>query len=296
MFYSRNLLTGKRIYPLLLVLFLLIFVICMAFSIGGDSDFDTARKEVVLRRIGHELLLQAGDSTSRVLPVNQITKNEYQISFEEPITFQSAPLVNIISRLLAKEPFAKDYVVSVLKCGTSDIIYGFAMSPNTRDNSLPCIGRKQPKGCYIIDIKFKPAGTNIAKNGFILGSLPVLAFIGIAFFRSFKPGKELPEVQTAGILTLGAVLFDALNRKLMINGKQIDLTVTETRLLAIFAQYPNTTIERGRLQKEIWEDEGVIVGRSLDMFISKLRKKLEADPDIRIVVIRSKGYRLEIAS
>jgi PAS domain S-box-containing protein len=76
---------------------------------------------------------------------------------------------------------------------------------------------------------------------------------------------------------------------LLINGKTIDLTGTETRLLLIFALSPNETIERSRLQKEIWEDEGVIVGRSLDMFISKLRKKLELDPNVKIVVVRGKG-------
>ena len=86
------------------------------------------------------------------------------------------------------------------------------------------------------------------------------------------------------------------NRKLIINGKTIDLTGTETRVLLIFALSPNETIERSRLQKEIWEDEGVIVGRSLDMFISKLRKKLEFDPNINIVVIRGKGYKLEISA
>jgi DNA-binding response OmpR family regulator len=82
----------------------------------------------------------------------------------------------------------------------------------------------------------------------------------------------------------------------IINEKIIELTGTETRVLLIFAASPNETIERSRLQKEIWEDEGVIVGRSLDMFISKLRKKLELDPNIKIVVIRGKGYKLEISS
>jgi DNA-binding response OmpR family regulator len=86
------------------------------------------------------------------------------------------------------------------------------------------------------------------------------------------------------------------SRKLIINEKTIDLTVTETRILLIFALSPNETIERSRLQKEIWEVEGVIVGRSLDMFISKLRKKLEPDSTIKIAVIRGKGYKLEINS
>jgi DNA-binding response OmpR family regulator len=95
------------------------------------------------------------------------------------------------------------------------------------------------------------------------------------------------------MFSLGKVVFDAKNRKLNINGNAIDLTGTETRVLLIFASSPNETIERSRLQKEIWEDEGVIVGRSLDMFISKLRKKLELDPNIKIAVIRGKGYKLE---
>jgi len=83
---------------------------------------------------------------------------------------------------------------------------------------------------------------------------------------------------------------------MIINENTIDLTGTETRLLHIFALSPNQTIARTRLQKEIWEDEGIIVGRSLDMFISKLRKKLEFDPTIKITVIRGKGYKLEVSS
>lgn len=81
----------------------------------------------------------------------------------------------------------------------------------------------------------------------------------------------------------------------MHNDNTIDLTATESRVLRIFAMSPNMAIERNRIQKEIWEDEGVIVGRSLDMFISKLRKKLEMDEGVKIVVIRGIGYRLEVA-
>jgi DNA-binding response OmpR family regulator len=98
------------------------------------------------------------------------------------------------------------------------------------------------------------------------------------------------------IFTLGSVLFNAQERQLVIKKKSIDLTGTETRLLLIFASSPNQVIARSRLQKEIWEDEGVIVERSLDMFISKLRRKLESGPNINIVVIRGKGYKLEIGS
>ena len=293
---SQNFLSGKRKYLFALILLLFIFVICVAFSMEDGDDFDISRREVLLRRIGHELLLQSGDSTSRVLPVKKIAENEYQIRFENDLSFQPASLVNITRRFLTKDPLASDYVVNVLNCGNSSVVYGYAISKNKKDDIVACIGRVQPIACYMINIKFKSTGINTAKNGYLLGGLSFLAFVGLILLRSFKPRKDLSDSRDTGKLTLGPVFFDAKNQKLEANGKTIDLTGTETRVLLIFALSPNETIERSRLQKEIWEDEGVIVGRSLDMFISKLRKKLEFNPNIKIVVIRGKGYRLEISS
>ena len=110
----------------------------------------------------------------------------------------------------------------------------------------------------------------------------------------FKEQKSSPNIEHNNMFILGSVLFDAINKRLIKNEKTIDLTGTETRLLHIFALSPNEIIAKSLIQKEVWEDEGVIVGRSLDMFISKLRKKLELDPNIKIVAIRGKGYKLEI--
>ena len=296
MLVKRNLLPVKRKHLVGLLLLTFISMICVAFSMTGSDDFDFARREILLRRIGHEILLQSGDSVSRVLPVKKITKNEYQISFENAFTFQPDSLVNTTQRLLAKDPLASDYVVNVLHCANASVAYGYAISKNKKDDIVACIGRRQPVACYMINIQFKPTGIITAKNGYLLGSVTVLAFAGFIFFRSVKPRKVLPDSPHTGIFTLGSISFDAETRKLMINGKTIDLTRTETRVLRIFALSPNEAIERSRLQKEIWEDEGVIVGRSLDMFISKLRKKLEFDPNIRIVVIRGKGYKLEIGA
>lgn len=296
MHLSRNLLTGRRKYLFALILLSIISVIYAVFSMTESDDFDIARREVLLRRIGHEILLQSGDSTSRVLPVKKIAENEYQIRFENELTFQTDSLVNTTQRLLSKDPFTRDYVVNVLNCGNSSVVYGYAISKNKKNDIVACIGRRQPKACYMINIKFKPNGINTARNAYFLGGLLFLAFVGFIFLRSVKPRRALSKDAYNKIFTFGSVLFDAQKRQLLINKKTIDLTGTETRLLLIFASSPNETIERSRLQKEIWEDEGVVVGRSLDMFISKLRKKLELDPNINIVVIRGKGYKLEISS
>jgi hypothetical protein len=291
---KRNFLSIKRKHIGGLFILMFISIICVAFSMTSSDNFDFARREILLRRIGHEILLQSGDSTSRVLPVKKIGGNEYQISFENVFTFQPEFLVNTTQRLLAQDPLASDYVVNVLNCANGSVAYGYAISKNKKDDIVSCLGRRQPIACYMINVKFKPTGIITAKNGYLLGSLTILAFVGFIFLRPAKPRNALPDSQHTGIFTLGSMSFDAEARKLMINGKTIDLTRTETRVLRIFALSPNEPIERSRLQKEIWEDEGVIVGRSLDMFISKLRKKLEVEPNIRIAVIRGKGYKLEI--
>ena len=304
MSFSRNLLSGKRKYLWGLILLLFLSATYVTVSMTGSDDFDIARREVLLRRIGDELLAQSGDSKSRVLPVKKIAENEYQVSFENDLTFQPDSLVNITQRLLAGGPLARDYVVNVLNCTDASVAYGYAISKDKKNDIVACLGRKQPKACYMINIKFKPTAIITAKAKYFLGGLAFLALAGFIFWKPVKQQKalidnqdtDLPPNRHTDMLTLGSMSFDTEARKLMINGKTIELTRTETRVLRIFAMSPNEVIERSQLQKEIWEDEGVIVGRSLDMFISKLRKKLEFDPNIKIVVIRGKGYKLEIGT
>jgi len=292
MISGQNLLYGKGKYLTGAILLLFVALSFAVFSMKDTNDFDSARREILLRRIGHELLLQSGDHTSRVLPVKKVAENEYEISFERKLTFKPDSLVKITQQLLAKDPLASEYVVNVLERGKPGITYAYAIAKDQKDDIVTCTGRTQPKAQYLIQIKFKPHGFTIPKEGYLLGFMPLLAFIGFIVIKNVKPSKDLPNHEQTELINLGAYQFDLQQGKLSINGHTIDLTGTENRLLRIFALCPNETIARSRLQKEIWEDEGVIVGRSLDMFISKLRKKLENDPTISITVIRGKGYKL----
>ncbi|KLT63746.1 winged helix-turn-helix domain-containing protein [Pedobacter sp. BMA] len=293
---ARNLFTGNHKYMVGLILLCFISVICVAYRTGDADDFDQSKREILLRKIAHELLLKSGDRTSRVLPVKKIDENEYQISFEHQFSFLPDALVNTTRRLLAHDPLTKHYVVNVRKSGSTDVIYGYAISKNKHDDIISCKGRMQPKAAYLINIKFKPSGSHPANKEYLLGSLSFLAFVGFVVLKSAKPIKSLSDDLPADVFRLGSILFNEQQRTLQIDENTIYLTGTETRVLSIFARQPNQTIERSRLQKEIWEDEGVIVGRSLDMFISKLRKKLEVDPLVNILVIRGKGYKLEIGT
>jgi len=267
-----------------------------AFSIAGADDFELAKQEIVLRKIGHEILLQSGDSTSRVLPVIKISENDYQISFEKNFTFHPDSLVKIVSNALANDKFADDYVVNVLDCSGKEVVFGYSISKKEKDNLVACSGRKQPVNCYRIDLLFKNNGITPVQKGFLIGGVPFLGLIGLLISKSFKTRNFTPENKSLDVFTfkLGRLIFDSKNRQVACNDVIIELTSKESKLLLIFAKSPNLIIGRNSIQKEIWEDEGVIVGRSLDMFISKLRKKLEIDPSVQLVNVHGKGYKLEI--
>ncbi len=285
----------KTKYLLGLTVMLFTVLICAAFSFTKNDDFELAKQEILLRKIGHQILLTSGDSTSRVLPIERISKNEYQIRFENEFTFQSDSLVKTIGKALEKNVLSQNYIVNVLNCSANQVVFGYAISENKKDDIIACSGRKQPKNCYLINLKFENRGIAMSKGAYLIGGIPLLAFIGFMISRGSKTKKKEIETDTTTnvCFKIGNTLFDSKKRQL-VNTGTIELTLKENKLLLIFANSPNEIIERTRLQKEIWEDEGVIVGRSLDMFISKLRKKLESDPSIQLINIHGKGYKLDI--
>ena len=89
--------------------------------------------------------------------------------------------------------------------------------------------------------------------------------------------------------------FNQLNQnKLIKEAIEIKLSAKECELMAILSVNQNQVVKREVLVKEIWEDRGVFVDRSLDTFISKLRKKFKDDASINIINIHGVGYKLEV--
>lgn len=83
------------------VIFLLIAIFLFAVPKTGGHKFNDAKESVIIRKIGHEVLLLSGDSTSRVLPVKRLSENEYQIQFESNLTFIPDSLVNVIQQAVS---------------------------------------------------------------------------------------------------------------------------------------------------------------------------------------------------
>ena len=248
------------------------------------------------------MLLQAGDFTSRVLPVKEISEGVFLLEFENDFVFKPDTLVALTQRFLAKTDLS-DYTVTVYKCFRSDIVYGFQISPPS--NSIePCLGRSQPKGCYNIQIAFA------AFNDTSTDYLSAIVLSGCLFLFSItlivkrfgntagriKDKGELPLVSSVNtsLATFGKFRFDRHNQKLLFANEIIVLTDKECKILELLSRNFGQLTSREDLIQEVWANEGVITGRSLDMFVSKLRKKLSADPEVHITNIHGKGYKLEV--
>jgi len=102
-------------------------------------------------------------------------------------------------------------------------------------------------------------------------------------------GKRAKDVVTYQI---GSFLFDAQKQMLTYEGESKKLTTKESELLNLLAANANNILERNFALKTIWVDDNYFNARSMDVYITKLRKLLKDDQDVAIINIHGKGYKL----
>ena len=106
--------------------------------------------------------------------------------------------------------------------------------------------------------------------------------------------KFKEESREKNMLTIGLFTFNAANFELTIDSKRIKLTKKEADLLKILAAHMGQVIEREIIANMVWGDDSYFVGRSMDVFITKLRKHLSDDSRIAITNVHGVGFRLEV--
>lgn len=93
--------------------------------------------------------------------------------------------------------------------------------------------------------------------------------------------------------SIGRFAFDTRTSSLQIdNGRKLTLTAKESELLSILALHLNEIVDREKILREVWGNDSYYNARSMDVYISKLRKYLKADPAVSIVNAHGKGYKL----
>ncbi|MCD4792349.1 MAG: response regulator transcription factor [Bacteroidales bacterium] len=95
------------------------------------------------------------------------------------------------------------------------------------------------------------------------------------------------------IFQIGLVIFDSNTQILKINEKKISkLTSKESDLLKLLCQHQNSLMRRDSALKVVWGGDNYFNARSMDVYITKLRKLLQADPRIKIINKHGVGYKL----
>jgi Transcriptional regulatory protein, C terminal len=281
---------------------LILFVLFVQ-TVLAQNTYDQKNIEVALRMIGHEVLLSVGDSTSLVLPIKK-EKGQYRIEFASKFQVNPDSLVKTVKRVMRETKMSSAYIMQVAQCDSDDIVYSFEVKKKFGRDIVPCASRSLPKSCYALLFTLKGENETVAPsknqtNGNSNSSIFWIAGCGLllAVCTSvviFRRRRKLPIELDADIITLGKFHFNKKKAELIIAEQRIELTGKEADLLLLLYNAANKTVERDDILRAVWNDDGDYVGRTLDVFISKLRKKLEADSSIQIVNVRSVGYKLVI--
>ncbi len=119
-------------------------------------------------------------------------------------------------------------------------------------------------------------------------SMEELVFRIEAILRRVRGKKD----RDRSIYRLGSYTFDTQKQTLVLGTKVTKLTTKESELLNLLCNHMNEMLERNYALKTIWIDDNYFNARSMDVYITKLRKLLKDDPSIEIINIHGKGYKL----
>jgi DNA-binding response OmpR family regulator len=113
-----------------------------------------------------------------------------------------------------------------------------------------------------------------------------------AILRRYK--KQPDSQEEAKIYQVGQYSFDYSHQQLSANDKSVRLTSKESELLKLFCQNLNQPISRSFALKTIWGDDSYFNARSMDVYITKLRKYLREDASIQIMNLHGEGFKLMV--
>ena len=106
--------------------------------------------------------------------------------------------------------------------------------------------------------------------------------------RINKQEADIPNT----LFQIGSYSFDAQNNTLAHSGTQNKLTTKESELLKLLCQNKNQSVSRSFALKLIWGDDSYFNARSMDVYITKLRKHLKEDPSLQIMNMHGEGFKL----
>ncbi len=276
-----------------------LFLGCQVFSpyVSEIPPLDEEESvNLALRQTAHNLYFIQGDSTSRIPPVSKESNNKYSIKVEQRIRYDTMPV--LLNQAILDYKIKNDYHVTISSCEKKEILLGYNLL-SFENRQIPCLSREHQALCNIITLTLKKAQTSSGIFGYLSVLMVFIGFVSHLYpklsLKEDVPSKLDPQ-QSFEVLHLGGSDFTPTNLLLVTNGDEKILTFREGKLLELFFRNPNQVLNRDDIQDQVWGEEGVIVGRSIDVFVSRLRKILKENEKLNIKTVHGIGYRLEVNS
>ncbi|MDW3196561.1 MAG: winged helix-turn-helix domain-containing protein [Cytophagales bacterium] len=273
----------------------LFFVVAMILIIIAADQFElpneilrSQKQHLELRAIGDRLLHDANDATSVVPPIQQINEHTLRLRLHQSMAINPDRLADLSIKHLNEE-VALHSVIQVLDSQTEAVVYGFEID-HTQALDIPCLGRILPEANYVVEVSFYdpiPLEGNFPSLTFASASL-LLTIFGFSFLKEKKPNQNQkdPEMSDGWKLDLALAQIQSKDQR-------IQLTEKESQIMAILFEHIEQLVTRDHLIEEVWLKHGIVTSRSLDMYISRLRKKLGPLNAFEIVNQHGKGYILK---
>lgn len=280
----------------------LVFLSLMS-ALRPDPEADRRAHALSLRQIGHDYLSAIGDSTSRIPAVENVEEDIYRLRLSCDLDYDQ--LADVTAAVLAKMTIREDYRLTLEDCETGeDFLGSYWANPLGSSSFDPmadaaCTGRDQESRCADFRLAFiVPPKTNNSstKYWFLgVGSFFILGGLLLGRSKAFQVAEPEPQPEPSpqtGVQLGADCLFEPKAQQLIIAGVSQELTYREAKLLQHFTDHPNQVLERTAIHDAVWGEEGVIVGRSLDVFVSRLRKKIAGVEAVEIKTVHGVGYQL----
>lgn len=281
---------------LFLSLSMLSFDRLVGFAVKAKSSHFSEKVNLALRRTAHHLLKSSGDSTSHIEPVKVLDENIFIVRLNKNFNYDKLP--KLLEESFKIHQIDDNYDVSVLNCQNGGLELGYNYLDFKKNKDVACTGRKQDKMCYDLRVNFTEKSVQTASKPLWLVPLWGLFLVGFLYVNRKKSCTAIEPLVNAETIrsvkiNFGNSILDFSNQLLNSGNIQYNLTYREAKLLKLFVMNANQLLERDFILKSVWEDEGITVGRSLDVFVSRIRKMLVNDEQVQIITSHGVGYKLQ---
>lgn len=185
--------------------------------------------------------------------------------------------------------------LDILRVKRFDVIVTDVMMPHIDGFTLARRLRREGCATPILFLTARSATEDVVK-GFEVGGNDFLrkpfAIDELIVRVQALAGRMNPAEEVEQPFQIGQYQFDPKSSTLSIGGESITLAAREAAVLVRLCRQQGATVEASAILHELWGDDNFFNLRSLNVYISRLRRHLAADPDVEIISVRGVGYRL----